>query len=180
MTASGSHGSAEADTRNVLALVSGPGIVARHANANQLDLAALMLFDLGLISAQVHGRVPLEILDIPSSERDAVEVWNWEAALERHLFFHPDDEPLFEASSVDWSGIASDPVSIRTVDVLISIAVLVSTFSLAYVVLQGREQPKKKEQQQLAILGGIVLASVWFHANLSYSAMIPRPSGQPV
>ena len=179
MTASGSHGSAEADTRNVLALVSGPGIVASaRADANQLDLAALMLFDLGLdFPAQVHGRVPLEILDLPSSERDAVEVWNWEAALERHLFFHPDDESLFEASSVDWSGIASDPVSIRTVDVLISIAVLVSAFSLAYVVLQGREQPNKKEQQQLVILGGIVIASVWFHANLSYSAMIPRAIG---
>ena len=179
MTASGSHGSAEADTRNVLALVSGPGIVPdARADANQLDLAALMLFELGLdFPTQVHGRVPLEILDIPSGERSAVEVWNWEAALERHLFFHPDDEPFFETSSVDWSGIASDPVSIRTVDVLISIAVLVSAFSLAYAVLQGRKQPNKKEQQYLAILGGVVVASVWFHANLSYSAMIPRAIG---
>ena len=179
MTASGSHGSAEADTRNVLALVSGPGIVPdARAKANQMDLAALMLSELGLdFPAQVNGRVPLSILNLSSQQRDALEAWNWEAALERHLFFHPDDEPIYEVSTVDWEGITSDPVTIRTIDVLISIAVLGSAFSLAYVVLQGRKQPNTREQQQLVILGGIVLASVWFHANLSYSAMIPRAIG---
>lgn len=179
MTASGSHGSAEADTRNVLALVSGPGIDASaRADAAQLDLAALMLYDLGLdFPSQVHGRVPLTLLGIPSEDRDKVEAWNWEAALLRHVFFHPEDDQTYGVEDINWQGIEGDPVSIRSLDVFISVAVLSTAFLLAYKWLQQGQPPNKKEQQHLLLLGGIVGASVWFHSHLSFSAMIPRAIG---
>ena len=179
MTASGSHGSAEADTRNVLALVSGPGIDASaRASAAQLDLAALMLYDLGLdFPSQVHGRVPLSLLTISNDERAAVEAWNWEAALHRHVFFHPDDTDAYRVDQIDWEGIEGDPVSIRPLDVFISVVVLLAAFTLAYLWLQAGRMPTKAEQHHLLLLGGIVAASVWFHGHLSFSAMIPRAIG---
>ncbi len=179
MTASGSHGSAEADTRNVLALVSGPEIDASaRADAAQLDLAALMLYDLGLdFPSQVHGRVPLPLLSISLDDRDKVEAWNWEAALHRHVFFHPEDTEIYRVVEINWQGIEGDPVSIRPLDVFISIAVLSATFLLAYKWLQQGQSTSKKEQQHLLLLGGIVVASVWFHSHLSFSAMIPRAIG---
>ena len=179
MTASGSHGSAEADTRNVLALVSGPGIDASaRADAAQLDLAALMLYDLGLdFPAQVHGRVPLALLSISDEDRDTVEAWNWEAAFHRHVFFHPEDADTYRVAEIDWAGIEGDPVSIRPLDVFISIAVLSTALILAYIWLQQGRPPTKSEQQQLVLLGAIMVASVWFHGHLSFSAMIPRAIG---
>ena len=99
MTSSGSHGSAEPETRNVLALITGPDIdTDARADAAQMDLAALMLYDLGLdFPSQVNGRIPLNVFVHTDDERLIAEEWNWEAALERHVFFNPDDEGV-----IDW------------------------------------------------------------------------------
>ena len=179
MTASGSHGSAEPDTRNVLALVTGPEIITTaRAEGEQLDLAAMMLYDLGLdFPSQVNGRVPLGIFDVSPDERAAAEAWNWEAGLLRHLFFHPQDEGAYRLDEINWEGIEAEPVVIRSLDVMISVGVLSLFFILGFRAINRGQPTPIKEQYHLLTLGCVVAASALFHANLSFSAMIPRAIG---
>ena len=179
MTASGSHGSAEPDTRNVLALVTGPEIITTaRAAGEQLDIAALMLYDLGLdFPSQVNGRVPLSIFDMTPDERVVVEAWNWEAGLLRHLFFHPGDEGVYRLDEINWEGIEGEPVVIRWLDVVISVGVLSLFFVLGFRAINQGQPTSVKEQYHLLTLGCVVAASVLLHANLSFSAMIPRAIG---
>ena len=179
MTASGSHGSAEPDTRNVLALVTGPEIIsAARAEGEQLDLAAMMLYDLGLdFPSQVNGRVPFGIFETSPEERTVAEAWNWEAGLLRHLFFHPQDEGLYGLDEINWEEIEAEPVVIRPLDVVISFGVLSLFFFLGFRAFNRGETTLVKDQYHLLTLGGVVAASVLFHANLSFSAMIPRAIG---
>ena len=179
MTASGSHGSAEPDTRNVLALVTGPEIITTvRAEGEQLDLAAMMLYDLGLdFPSQVNGRVPLSIFDATPDDREAAEAWNWEAGLLRHLFFHPEDEGTYSLDEINWEGIEAEPVVIRPLDVLISVGVFFAFFGLGFRATNRGRTITPKEQYHLITIGCLVAASVLFHANLSFSAMIPRAIG---
>ena len=179
MTASGSHGSAEPDTRNVLALVTGPEIITTaRAEGEQLDLAAMMLYDLGLdFPSQVNGRVPMSIFDASANERETAEAWNWEAGLLRHLFFHPEDEGTYSFDEINWEGIEAEPVVIRTLDVLISVGVLLMFFGLGFRATNRGKKITPKELEYLLTIGCLVAASVVFHANLSFSAMIPRAIG---
>ena len=88
MTEIGSHGSAEDVTRDVAAIVSGPGILADSTDSvNQRDLASLVPLSLGLpFPIQLHGRIPLDILNYSPSESEVIERWNWEAAYYRQEF----------------------------------------------------------------------------------------------
>ncbi len=179
MTSSGSHGSAEPETREVLALVTGPDIdTSARTEAAQLDLAALMLFDLGLdFPSQVNGRIPLEVFSLSADDRVRADAWNWEAGLLRHVFFNPDDADAYRLDEVDWEGIAGEPVVIRGLDVVVSVAVLSCFFMLGFMTVHQGRAVSKSEREHLVLLGCIVAASVWFHANLSFSAMIPRAIG---
>ena len=179
MTSSGSHGSAEPETRNVLALITGPDIdTDARADAAQMDLAALMLYDLGLdFPSQVNGRIPLNVFVHTDDERLIAEEWNWEAALERHVFFNPDDEGVHRLDEVNWEGIEGEAVVIRGVDVAVSVVVLSVFFVLVFSTVHKGRAVSKTERQHLIMLGCVVAASVWFHANLSFSAMIPRAIG---
>lgn len=179
MTSSGSHGSAEPETREVLALVTGPDIdTSARTEAAQLDLAALMLFDLGLdFPSQVNGRIPLDVFSLSAEDRSRADAWNWEAGLLRHVFFNPDDADDYRLDEVDWEGIAGEPVVIRGLDVVVSVAVLSCFLLLGFLTVHQGRAVSKSERKHLILLGCIVAASVWFHANLSFSAMIPRAIG---
>ena len=88
MTKLGTHGSSQEVTREVAALVWGPGIKpGTHASGHQRDIPALTIAVLDLpFPAQLHGRIPLDILGLSASEKGELEQWNWEAAYERQIF----------------------------------------------------------------------------------------------
>ena len=66
---------------------------------------------------------------------------------------------------------------IRGVDVAVSVVVLSVFFVLVFSTVHQGRAVSKTERQHLIMLGCVVAASVWFHANLSFSAMIPRAIG---
>ena len=180
MTPSGSHGSAEADTRNVLAVITGPDVAvgAPQDNSAQLDLAAMMLYDLGLaFPSQVNGRVPLDVFNTPPAEKEIVSQWNWEARLARHLHFHPGDKDNLDVETVDWASVEAEPVVIRGLDVLLSVVVMSAFLGFGSMSLKGKEPFQRAEKQHLVLLAFVVASSMLFHANLSFSAMIPRAFG---
>ena len=180
MTDSGSHGSAEPDTRNVAAMIAGPAIRTGSAEDTiaQRDLSALMLHQLGLeFPAQVNGIVPLDILDLSSYQLQVVEQWNWEAALLRHTFFHPTDERVLSSNEVDWASVEIEAVSIRQFDVVVSILVLSTFLCVGFLTLRSNTKSPSVEFRQFGFLVALVVASVATHASLSYSAMMPRAFG---
>jgi hypothetical protein len=180
MTDSGSHGSAEPDTRNVAAMIAGPAIRTGSAEDTiaQRDLSALMLHQLGLeFPAQVNGIVPLDILDLSSYQLQVVEQWNWEAALLRHTFFHPTDERVLSSNEVDWASVEIEAVSIREFDVVVSILVLSTFLCVGFLTLRSNTKSPSVEFRQFGFLVALVVASVATHASLSYSAMMPRAFG---
>ena len=182
MTESGSHGSAEEITREVAAIVSGPNIKAgSESSVHQRDISALIPAVLNLpFPVQLHGRIPLDILQIPVQEIVAIERWNWEASYNRQEFINSmkgNENNDLSIDEIEWEKIPVDGIFSRTSDIILSIInwIMIATISIIAVV------PKLKyESREFKFLGMYYMLYVGFvysHASLSYSAMIPRGIG---
>ena len=179
MTEIGSHGSAEEITRDVSAFISGPDIVGNTiSSGHQRDIPALMTTVLGLpFPIQLHGRVPLDILDISESGRTVIEKWNWEAAFNRQLFVNDlngIDSNDIQQDEINWEKISDENVFSRDVDVALSIAnwILIALLSMLAVGLKV-----KNDYKLMLLYSGVIAGFVVSHATLSHSAMIPRGLG---
>ena len=182
MTDIGSHGSAEEVTRKVAALISGPGIIeGADTSGHQRDIPAFMTTVLGLeFPIQLHGRVPVDILNVEDDERDIIEWWNWEAAYQRQIFVNnengfEDDELKLEEK--DWSKISIEGVFTRNSDIALSITnwTLMILFSL--IALSPVIKGDSRDIQTILLYCAIITTFIVSHASLSYSAMIPRGLG---
>ncbi|MAI09115.1 MAG: hypothetical protein CMA08_00815 [Euryarchaeota archaeon] len=177
MTSTGSHGSSEAVTREVAAVLLGEGVrEGAKSEGHQRDLAALLpaLLDLPF-PAQLHGRIPLEALALLPTEAERLEAWNWEAAVERAEFHGFDDggQPL-NASVIEWSRVEVDEGLNRSSDVALSAFTWVLLLGLA-----SRWAHRRHGGGALAMLvGGAGLAVLLSaQASLGWSAMVPRGLG---
>ena len=74
---------------------------------------------------------------------------------------------------MNWEGNEGEAVVIRGVDAQCPWWCCRS-FRARFFNRSSRTYVSKTERQHLIMLGCVVAASVWFHANLSFSAMIPR------
>ena len=182
MTDMGTHGSSEEITRDVAAIISGPNIVAKsESSGHQRDLSAIVPVILGLpFPVQLHGRIPLDILDYSDSEKSVIEIWNWNAAYQRQLFFDKEngvDNPDLSQENIDWELIPSDGDFSRDSDILISIFtwIMIGTFSILALGLNRNEI--KSNWKIFASFIGVVALFILSHAMLKYSAMIPRAIG---
>ena len=182
MTEIGSHGSAEAVTRNVAAIISGPGIlVGAEGSVSQRDLSTLVPLSLGLpFPVQLHGRIPLEILDYSPSEKEAVELWNWEAAYYRQDFINTqndDEESELYIDQIDWDKISPEGEFTRDSDIYISIITWAAIGILSIAVLGL----KIADVRENLVFFGVYLATIATflvsHASISYSPMISRSIG---
>ena len=179
MTEIGSHGSAEEITRDVSAFISGPDIVGNTVSSgHQRDIPALMTTVLRLpFAIQLHGRIPLDILDVSESGRAVIEKWNWEAAFNRQLFVNDlngIDSNEIQLDEIDWEKISEEDIFSRDVDVTLSIFnwILIALFSMMAVGLKI-----KKDYKLILLFSGLITGFVVSHATLSHSAMIPRGFG---
>jgi hypothetical protein len=177
MTSTGSHGSSEAVTREVAAVLIGAGVRQGVAlDGHQRDLAALLpaLLDLPF-PAQLHGQIPLDALTLLPGESERLEAWNWQAAVERANFHQVQDGgPPLNASTIEWSRVQGDEGLNRTSDVALS--------ALTWAVLLGlaaRWSHRRYGGGWWGVLAGgaglLVLLSA--QASLGWSAMVPRGLG---
>ena len=180
MTDMGTHGSSEDITREVAAIISGPKVsVGSSTNIHQRDISAMMPMVLGLpFPIQLHGKIPLDIFDHSQTENSVLELWNWEAAYQRHLFFEVDgSETKLSPNEADWDSITQDGEFSRTIDIYISIFtwILISCFVLLALGISSKQI--SQNWKIFGIFGCCISVSLLSHALLKYSAMIPRAIG---
>ena len=182
MTKLGTHGSSQDVTREVAALVWGPQVIAgSQSDAHQRDIPALTIAVLDLpFPIQLHGQIPLDILEISAVERNDLEKWNWQAAYERQLFLQSIDRPAARDISpdiIEWEKIPIDAEFTRLVDLLIS----ASTWSLlaaAAILLVGVGVPKNIEERRVTSIFITVLTTmILSHAFIGYVTILPRLIG---
>jgi len=182
MTKLGTHGSSQDVTREVAALVWGPQIIpGSHSEAHQRDIPALTIAVLDIpFPVQLHGQIPLDILDISAIERNELEKWNWQAAYERQIFLQSIDRPAATDISpdiIEWEKIPIDAEFTRFIDLLIS----ASTWSLlaaAAILLVGMGFPKNIEERRVtSIFITVLTMMILSHAFIGYVTVLPRLIG---
>ena len=182
MTDIGSHGSAEDVTRDVSAFIFGPDIVPNtRFSGQQRDVPALMSTVLGLpFPVQLHGRVPLEIMDVSVANKNTIEKWNWEAAYQRQLFVNEEngiDSNGLLLSEIDWTKISEQETFTRDIDVAISAINWILIVVLSMMAIGLNIKNDWVDQKMMLIFGVLMSGFVVSHATLSHSAMIPRALG---
>lgn len=182
MTDIGSHGSSEEDTRNVVALILGPDIErGTQSNANQRDLSAIVPLFLQLpFPIQLHGRIPLDILNFNDSDKDVIERWNWEAAYKRQSFINSEngiESTDLSKEEVDWSQISIEGEFTRNTDILISLITWIAIVSLAFLALGVNLSKVVENWKFFTIYFTAIILFLLSQASLEYSAMIPRAIG---
>ena len=182
MTDIGSHGSAEEDTRNVVALILGPDIEqGTQSNANQRDLSAIVPLFLELpFPIQLHGRIPLEILNFNDSDKEIIERWNWEAAYKRQSFINSEngiESTDLSEEEIDWSQISVEGEFTRNIDILISIMTWIAIVSLAFLALGINLSKIRENWKFFTVYVVSIILFLLSQASLEYSAMIPRAIG---
>lgn len=179
MTATGSHGSAEESTREVVALVTGPSIgVGVEVDAEQRDVPALMITSLGLdFPLQLNGKIPLEIHTMQPNEITTLEQWNWDAASQRHVFFQPGDKGLADETMPTWSSLEDGSFNMRGIDIFASLLVVILLFCITYYGVRTKGPLRSDEVKFLVPFVAAISLCVLSHAYLSFSAMIPRALG---
>ena len=182
MTDVGSHGSAEDVTRDVSAFIFGPDILPNtRFSGHQRDVPALMSTVLGLpFPIQLHGRVPVEALDVSVDNKLIIEQWNWEAAYQRQLFVNEEngiESTDLQLDVIDWTKISEQETFTRDVDVAISIFNWAVLVTLSLIAIGVNIKGHWIDQKMALIFGGLIGIFVISHATLSHSAMIPRAFG---
>jgi hypothetical protein len=182
MTASGSHGSAEAITREVAALISGPDVIASSNSAvHQRDIPAFMSSVLKLpFPVQLHGKIPLEILRVTSDEKQILDEWIWQAAVQRDTFYAQENsfsDSNLDTSEIRWTEINSDSTFIRSLDQLIALTAWSSVLVLSAIFIGKKSFSNPTFVKDYALFGGVLVFSLWSHINLSDYPMVPRFAG---
>ena len=182
MTDIGSHGSAEDVTRDVSAFIFGPDILPNtRTSAHQRDIPALMTAVLGLpFPTQLHGRVPLEALDVSMENRNTIERWNWEAAYHRQLFVNEEngiESSNLQLEEIDWGKISEQETFTRDIDVAVSVTNWILIAILSMVAIGLNLKHGWVDQKIMLIYSALIGVFVVSHATLSHSAMIPRAFG---
>lgn len=179
MTDAGTHGSAEKVTQEVAAIISGPHVnTGVWSDIKQPDIAAFMVSTLLLdFPNQLQGRIPLAMLDHTSSEITTLEEWNWKAGYNRHVFYYPQDKDMLSETVVDWESIETEPIQVRTLDVIVSILTLLILLAGVAYAFGANKMTQRDELIKVGGVGLFAFVLMYFQANLAYSAMIPRGLG---
>jgi len=141
-TSDGRHGSPDEEIRGVAAIMWGPNIAqgVTIEDVKQRDLATLPSTLLSLpMPHAVDGRIPLGAFDVSPSKRDALEQWNWDAAVARNDWLAEEGWPHVEDLSVEqieWDRLPEDELGVRDSDLLL--AAVASLGILALLVIRFR------------------------------------------
>ena len=182
MTEIGSHGSSEEDTRNVAALIFGPDILPEtQSDANQRDISALVPLLLELsFPVQLHGRIPLDILNHADSDKEIIEKWNWEAAYLRQSFINSEnglDSSELSQDEIDWNLISVEGEFTRDSDVIISLITWTAIVIISFIALRIDFSIVKENWKFFGVFFTTLALFLLSQASLEYSAMIHRSIG---
>ena len=182
MTDIGSHGSSEEDTRNVAALIFGPDILpGTQSDANQRDISALipMLLELSF-PVQLHGRIPLDILNHADSDKEIIEKWNWEAAYLRQSFLNSEngiDSSELSKDKIDWNLISIEGEFTRNSDIIISLITWAAIVIISFIALRIDLSIVKENWKFFGAFFTTLSLFLLSQASLEYSAMVHRSIG---
>ena len=182
LTDAGTHGSAEEVTRRVSAFVKGPNIASgSQSEGHQRDLSALTTFSLNLpFPVQLHGKIPLEILDLTTEQKTTLESWNWQAAYERQIFLDEEngkDSNLVGPDTIEWEKIIIDGSFSRTSDVVLSLLVWITIIVISLIFVGETDVKNRKILKNVVIFSALIFSLILSQKMLSFSAMIPRAIG---
>ena len=179
MTATGTHGSAEEKTRDVTAFVTGPDVITSASqNIVQRDLAALTTLLTGQpFPLQLHGRIPIDILDYNESDKTLIEEWNWAAATQRQLYINDGEYLIYDRPEIDWDSIEQETNFEDRSSMYWTLLVWFALMTLAIIALL--DQFKSPKQSIIEVFSFVALISVLAYSQyrLDFSAMIPRALG---
>ena len=179
MTATGTHGSAEEQTRDVTAFVTGPDIITSASqNIVQRDLAALTtLLTEQPFPLQLHGRIPIDILDYNESDKTLIEEWNWEAATQRQLYLNGEQDVIADRPAIAWNTIEQDTNFENKSSIYWTLFVWFALIALALIAF--KDQFKTPKQSAIEIISFVAFIAVLAYSQyrLDFSAMIPRAIG---
>ena len=179
MTATGTHGSAEEKTREVTAFVTGPDIITSASqNIVQRDLAALTtLLTEQPFPLQLHGRIPIDILDYNESDKTLIEEWNWEAATQRQLFFSGDEDIITDRPEIDWDSIEQDTNFEDKSSIYWTLFVWSALITLAIIAFKDQFKSPKQTILEVISFVAFIVVLAYSQYRLDFSAMIPRALG---
>ena len=178
MTESGTHGSAELVTRDVTAFVKGPDIIpGTYQIAKQRDISALTTVLLNQpFPIQLNGQIPIGILAYDESEKSAIEQWNWETALQRHVFFYGESSEL-EPGSVDWSLISDETKFDNDSNTGFTFVIWLMAIMYCLYLFKPNMSSGKMYILESLTFASFVGILVYSQDRLDFSAMIPRGLG---
>lgn len=179
MTATGTHGSAEEKTRDVSAFVTGPDIITSASqNIVQRDLAALTTLLTGQpFPLQLHGRIPIDILDYNESDKILIEEWNWEAATQRQLFFSGYEDIITDRPEIDWDSIEQDTNFEDKSSIYWTLFVWSALITLAIIAFKDQFKSPKQTVLEVISFVAFIVVLAYSQYRLDFSAMIPRAFG---
>ena len=127
LTDTGQHGSPDQIIREVGAWMWGPNIKQNYISPNQIDQRDLstlpsLLLSLPLPHA-VHGKFPLDALEITEEKAQQLDQWNWNSTVSRNEWMQEKDHPYFEditRENIEWEKITYDEIAMRISDLILS------------------------------------------------------------
>ena len=179
MTATGTHGSAEEKTRDVTAFVTGPDIITSASqNIVQRDLAALTTLLTGQpFPLQLHGRIPIDILDYNESDKTLIEEWNWAAATQRQLYLSGDEDIIADQPEIDWDSIEQDINFEDKSSIYWTLFVWFALITLAIIAFKDQFKSPKQTILEVISFVAFIVVLAYSQYRLDFSAMIPRALG---
>ena len=172
LTDNGQHGSPDSEIREVNAYMWGPNIVQNYHYPEQIDqrdLATLpsLLFSLPLPHA-IHGRFPLDALDITDEHKLELDQWNWDATIARNNWMKDNGHTYIEdinANSIQWGKINYEEIGLRPSDLGLTAVMFVALLFGLNLVARNLGFSSLVRQYGLTILGG----AFGFSLILSYN-----------
>lgn len=128
LTDNGQHGSPDPEIREVNAFMWGPNIEENYyypEEIDQRDFATLpsLLFSLPLPHA-VHGKFPIDALDVTDEYKQELNQWNWDATISRNEWMKENGHSYIkdlDKEKIEWSKINYEEIGLRTTDLILSL-----------------------------------------------------------
>ncbi len=183
MSQSGGHAISTGESAmHVNMLLYGAGIKSGATeDIVQRDIASLPLVLLDLpFPISADSRIPVDLLNLPLSEKNTIEQWNWDAQVLRQQWLEENGYPYAEDVSsevIDWESLPSTTQSAKVLDLISSIVPLALILGLVFYVGRGKELVKPNTIPFVAICLGYTVM-VWTHYVWFYDSDLPMWSGK--
>jgi hypothetical protein len=168
MNENGGHAiSTGEDAMQVSLLATGvPFVIGSESSISQRDISSLftVLLDLPFPVAS-DARIPLNVLNLDESEKEEIEIWNWNAAVQRQHWLAENGYNSVEVDidEINWDIIPQTESKFRIRDIIASTAIIIGIIVLAWMNRDDSFELDNKAITSLAIVG-----IIWLLNNLLY------------